>query len=283
MRKARPWWAGVALLALAGVAVGAEPCRYSAPRNVDVDATSLQSLLLELRETDAHVVGVPGLSKIEVRGTACASNQQWLDDLRIDTSRNGSEATVTARTGEHENNFNLFGISRYAYLKLSVSVPSQLAVAINSGSGDVVAESLGALDYHSGSGDLKASRIAGALTLELGSGDVDAHGVGSVDLRSTGSGDVTVSDVGGEVRADHSGSGDLHFTDVRGSVSVGSVGSGDIRLENITGNVQVDSIGSGELIVNGVTGNLDVGTTGSGDVSYHGVKGSVRIPSRDDD
>jgi DUF4097 and DUF4098 domain-containing protein YvlB len=275
--------AGFALLVVAGVAAGAEPCRYSAPRNVDLDAATLKSLLLNLGATDAHLRGVAGLAKIEVRGTACASNPQWLDDLRLETSASGPEATVTVRTGDHENNFNLFGASRYAYMKLTVSVPPALAVAIESGSGDVVAESLGSLDFHAGSGDLKASKITGALTLELGSGDVEAHGVGNVELRSSGSGDVTVSDVDGEVRAGHSGSGDLHFRDVRGSVSVGPVGSGDVRLENIGGNVQVDSIGSGDVVVDDVTGNLQVGATGSGDVSYHGVKGTVHVRSRGDD
>lgn len=281
MRKAIPLWAGLALLVVAGAA-GAEPCRYSAPRNVDLDATTLKSLLLNLGATDAHVRGVAGLSKVEVRGTACASNPQWLDDLRIDTFRSGSEATVAARTGEHENSFSLFGFSRYAYLKLSVSVPAQLAVAIDSGSGDVIAETLESLDFHSGSGDLKAYQITGALALELGSADVDAHGVGNVELRSTGSGDVTVNDVRGEVRAGHTRSGDLHFSDVRGSVFVGSVGSGDLRLENIGGNIQVDSIGSGDMVVDDLAGNLQVGAAGSGDVSYHGVKGTVHVPSHDD-
>ena len=279
MRTATPLLAGLALLVVAGAA-GAEPCRYSAPRSVDLDATTLKSLLLNLGATDAHVRGVAGLSKIEVRGTACASNPQWLDDLRIDTSRGGAEATVTVRTGDHETSFNLLGRSRYAYMKLTVSVPPQLAVAIDSASGDVVAQSLESLDFHSGSGDLKAHQITGALALELGSADVDAHGVGSVELRSTGSGDVTVSDVRGEVRAGQTGSGDLHFSDVQGSVSLGSVGSGDMRLENIGGNVQVDSIGSGDLVVDNVTGNLQVGATGSGNVGYHGVKGTVRVPSK---
>jgi len=281
MRKANPLLAGLALLVVAGAA-SAAPCRYSAPRNVDLDAATLKSLLLKLGSTDAHVQGVAGLTRIEVRGTACASNPQWLDDLKIDTSRNGSEATVTARTQMHENNFSLFGSLRYAYLKLSVSVPPQLAVAIASGSGDVIAQSLASLDFHSGSGDLKAGQIAGALALQLGSGDVDAHGVGSVDLRSSGSGDVTVSDVHGEARAGRVGSGDLHFSDVRGPVSLGSVGSGDMRLENIGGDVQVNSIGSGDLVVDDVTGNLTVDSTGSGDVSYHGVKGTVHVPRHDD-
>jgi hypothetical protein len=281
MRKAIPWLTGLALLVIAGAA-GAEPCRYSAPRNLDLDATTLKSVLLNLGSTDAHVRGVPGLSKIEVRGIACASNPQWLADLRIDTSRSGPEATVTARTGNHEDTFNLLGVSRYAYIKLSVRVPPQLAVAIDSDSGDVVAESLESLDFHSGSGDLKASQITGALALDLGSADVDAHGVGEVELHSTGSGDVTVSDVRGDVQAGQSGSGDLHFSDVRGSVSLGSIGSGNLRLESIGGNVQVDSIGSGDLVVDDVAGSLHVGATGSGDVSYHGIKGAVHVPSDDD-
>ena len=282
MRKAIPLLAGVACLVIAAAA-GAQPCRYSAPRNLDLDADALKSLLLNLGGADAHVHGVAGLSKIEVRGTACASNQRWLDDLRLDSSRSGDKATVTAQTGDHENTFNLAGISRYAYMKLSVSVPPQLAVAINSGSGDVIAESLQSLDFRSGSGDLTANKITGALALELGSGDVHAQDVGNVDLRRTGSGDVTVRNVRGAVRSGHSGSGDLHFRDVRGDVSVGSVGSGELQLENIGGNVQVDRIGSGDLVVNDVTGNLQVGAVGSGDMSYHGVKGAIHVPSDNDD
>lgn len=281
MRKAMPLLTGLALLVVAAVATAA-PCQYSAPRNADLDAATLQSLLLNLGSTDVHVQGVSGLTRIEVRGTACASNPQWLDDLKIETARSGSEGTVTARTGDHENSFGPFGFSRYAYLKLSVSVPSQMAVRVDSVSGDVVARSLASLDFHSGSGDLKAYEITGVLALQLGSGDVDAHTIGTVDLRRSGSGDVTISDVRGEVRGDEDGSGDLNFTDVRGSVSVGSIGSGDLRLENIGGNVQLNSIGSGDLLVDGVVGNLQVGATGSGDVTIHGVKGTVHVPSRDD-
>lgn len=281
MHKVIPSLAALAWLGVAGAA-GARPCLYSAPRNVDLDATTLKSLLLNLGAADAHIQGVPGLSQIKVRGTACASNPEWLDDLRIDTSRSGAQATVSARRRNHESSFSLLGVSRYAYLKLSVSVPQQLAVAINNGSGDVVAETLQSLDFHSGSGDLKADRIDGALALDLGSADVEARDVGNVELRSTGSGDVNVSNVRGDVRAGQSGSGDLRFSDVRGSVSLGSIGSGDLRLENIGGNVQVDSIGSGDMVVDVVTGNLQVGSTGSGDVSYHGIKGTVHVGRRND-
>lgn len=281
MRKAGPLLTALALLVVAGTA-GAAQCRYSAPRNADLDATTLKSLLLNLGATDAHVQGVAGLTRIEVRGTACASNPQWLNGLRIDASSSGSEATVTARTEDHGITFEGLGFSRYAYIKLAVSVPPALAVAIRSGSGDVIAESLESLDYHSGSGDLKASQITGALALDLGSGDVEAQSVGSVNLRHTGSGDVTVSDVRGDVRAGQSGSGDLHLSDVHGNVSLQSVGSGDLRVVSIGGSVRVDRIGSGDLVVDDVAGDLEVGATGSGDVSYHGIKGTVHVSGNSD-
>jgi hypothetical protein len=282
MRKAISLSAALAMLIVAGAA-GAEPCQYSAPRNMDLNATNLRSLLLNLGATDAHIQGVAGLTKIEVHATACASNPRWLDALKIDARSEGSEATVTARTGNHDNSFGPFGFSRYAYLKVSVDVPLELAVVINSASGDVVAGSLASLDFRSGSGDLKASEITGALALDLGSSDVEARGIGSVDLHGSGSGDVSISNVRGEVRGDRDGSGDLHFNDVQGNVSLGSVGSGDLRIENIGGSVQVDSIGSGDVVVDDVTGNLQIGATGSGDMSIHGVKGTVHVPHRDDD
>ena len=280
MRKAISMLAGLTLLVLAGAA-GATECRYSAPRNVDLDAASLKSLLLNLGSADAHVTGVAGLSRVEVRGTACASNEEWLEDLQLDTSHSDDSATVTVRRGDHDSVFSLFGFSRYAYMKLSVRVPPQLAVAIHSGSGDVVAEALASLDFHSGSGDLQADGITGTLTLRLGSGDVEARHVGSVELSSTGSGDVTVTGVSGDVRADHAGSGDLRFSNVDGGVRVGSVGSGDVKLENIGRDVQVGSIGSGDVVVDDVGGNLEVGAAGSGDVTYHSVKGTVHVPKDD--
>jgi Toastrack DUF4097 len=280
MRRAIALTAAMTLLAFAGTA-GAEECRYSAPRAVELDGAGLKSLLLNLGATDAHVRGVAGLSKIEVRGTACASNPSWLPGLQIDTSHSGGTATVTVRTGEHGVTFGLFGYSHYAYLKLSVEVPPQLAVEIDSGSGDVSAQALGALDFHSGSGDLKAQDIGGTLALQLASGDVEARRVGAVQLRGTGSGDVTVEDVRGDVRVEHAGSGDLHFSNVSGGVSVGAIGSGDLHLQNIGRNVAVGRIGSGDVIVDGVGGDLRVGARGSGDVSYHGVKGNVSVPKDD--
>jgi hypothetical protein len=62
---------------------------------VDLDGATLKSLSLTLGATAAHVRGVAGLNQVEIRGTACASNPEWLQDLRLETSRSGDHETVT--------------------------------------------------------------------------------------------------------------------------------------------------------------------------------------------
>lgn len=276
-------WALVALGVFAlPVVASAEDCRYSAPRNADIDAAGLHSLLLRLGSSDLVIHGVAGLNRVEVRGTACASDQSWLKDLQIDTGRSGDQATVDAEHRTETSVFNLFG-DHYAYLKLQVNVPTALAVQIHSGSGDMQANGLASLDVDSGSGDLIADGIQGALALRLGSGDVRADNVGSVALNGTGSGDVHVSGVQGDVQADHSGSGDLDFSRVRGSVRVGSTGSGDVTLSDIGRDAEVGSTGSGDVTANGIGGNFTVRANGSGDIRYHGVRGKVSVPAQDDD
>lgn len=283
MRKVVAALIASSLLVFASIA-GAEECRYSAPRNADIDAAGLHSLMLRLGSSDLDIQGVQGLNRIEVRGTACASDKSWLKDLQIGTRRSGDQAIVDAerRDSVSTSIFSLFG-SSYAYIKLQVRVPAALAVQVHSGSGDTQAKNLASLDFHSGSGDLIAEHIQGALGLQLGSADARANDVGSVALNGTGSGDVHVDGVLGDVRADHSGSGDLEFSNVRGSVRVGSTGSGDVTLSDIGRDAEVGSTGSGDVTANGVGGNFTVRSTGSGDVRYHDVKGKVDVPNRDDD
>ncbi|KRE92514.1 hypothetical protein ASG87_00960 [Frateuria sp. Soil773] len=263
-------------------AFAAMPCKYSEPRNADIDAAGLKRLQMRLGSSDLEIQGVPGLSKVEVRGTACASEAARLKNLQIDTGHSGDQATVDAENRDDGSGFSLFG-SDYAYLKLHVRVPAAMAVDVGSGSGDARADGLASLDFHSGSGDLVANRIDGALALQLGSADVKASQVGSVKLRGTGSGDVRIDGVRGDVEAGNSGSGDLSFSNVDGSVSVGHTGSGDITLRRIGRDVEIGGTGSGDVDADGIGGNLRVRSTGSGEVDYRNVKGKVDVPKRHDD
>ena len=273
----------VSLLAASACVVAAEPCRYSAPRNAEIDAAGLKLLAVEIGPDDLVIQGQPGLAKIEVHGTACASNEKWLQDIKVETTRAGDTASVIARDGDHNVNFfSIFNIAEggsYAYLKLDVRVPQALAVRLKEGSGDAAASKLAALDAALGSGDLKVNGIAGELALRVGSGDVVASEVGSLNLSSLGSGDVSVDGVHGDAHAGSVGSGDLGLRNVTGHVSIGSVASGDVKLAGVGGNVKVQSVGSGDLVARNVKGDVTVGAVASGDVSIEQAGGNVSAQS----
>ncbi|HJP98358.1 MAG TPA: DUF4097 family beta strand repeat-containing protein [Rhodanobacteraceae bacterium] len=300
MRKSIVLFAGAALAAASFSAAAAEPCRYSAPRDAELDAAGLKLLSVEIGPDDLTIRGQPGLTKIVVHGTACASNEKWLQDVKVETARHGDTASVVARDGDRGITFSLFGGS-YAYLKLDVRVPQSVAVKLKEGSGDAAAANLASLDASLGSGDLKVNGIAGELALGVGSGDVVGNDVGSVNLSGVSSGDVHVDGVRGDAHAGSVGSGDFGLRNVKGSVSVGSVSSGDVKLAGVGGNVTVGSVGSGDVTIeqaggsvradsvgsgdfgaDGVGGDFSVGSLGSGDIHHRRVKGKVSIPRTGD-
>lgn len=255
-------------------------CRFIAHRDFDVDAAGLKSIAFRLGSSDLVVEGVPGLAKVEVRGRACASEEAWLADLKVDQQRSGDRLTLTPQQGR-ATNWHWFE-SSYASIDLEVRVPASMAIDIKASSGNSRVRDVASLAYDGSSGDLIADKIAGLLALELSSGDVQARDVGSADVRSVSSGDLTLRDVHGDVQVGRVGSGDLRLDNVGGGVTIGNVGSGDVTIGHVERSVGVDSLGSGDLDVADVGGDFTLRRKGSGDVHDRGVRGKVDVP-RDDD
>jgi hypothetical protein len=278
MRKPILLLAGASLLAVSFGASAAERCQYSAPRNAAIEAAGLQSVTVQIGPDVLAIHGVPGLEKIVVRGTACASNAKWLRDVQVETARQGDAASVIARDRRHGIAFSLFGGS-YAYLKLDVSVPPSLAVKLREGSGDASVMQVAALEATLGSGDLKVDGISGAFGLGVGSGDAVARDVGSLAISALGSGDVSVDTVHADAHIGSVGSGNLKLDNVKGDVSLGALASGDVKMSGVGGNVKADSVGSGDLIVRDVTGDVSVGAVASGSVSIARAGGNVHAGS----
>lgn len=270
------------LVTLPFTASAVDQCRFTASKSVDIDATGLKNLRANLGTTDMSIESVPGLGKVEIRGTACASDATRVKDLNIEGHREGNDAVLDATHQGGYANFSSMG-STYAYLKIQVRVPASVGVTVVSGSGDVDATGLASLDYTGGSGDLTASNIRGALGIKVGSADVKATEVGSVELKTTGSGDVHVTGVKGDVHSGRSGSGDLGFRNVTGNVSIESSGSGDISVSNIGRNVDIGSVASGDVSADGVGGNFTVRASSGGDITHSNVKGKVSVPNHGDD
>lgn len=261
-------------------ALAAQPCRYSAPRNLDLDAAGLKALALELGPNVLTLRGEAGLTRIVVQGTACASNRDWLPQVKLDTARSGATVHLIADNGGHDVDLSLFG-GRYAYLKLEVRVPAALATSLTVGSGEADVAGLARLGATVGSGDLKLAGITGPLALRVGSGDVVGGQVGSLELASLGSGDVSLTGVGGAAAIGAVGSGDLKLKNVKGGVTLQELASGTVKLDTVTGGVTAGSVGSGELAIRDVTRNVSVRAVASGDVSVHRAGGNVHADSVD--
>jgi hypothetical protein len=272
---------GLILIAASAPALALHDCKFSAERNLDIDAAGLKDLQLVLGSSDARVEGVAGLKRIEVRGKACASEEGWLKGLTVGQERSGERVTVTTR---HEDGAHMGGWgTSYAFIDLQVRLPADLMVDVDAGSGDSNVANVAALHFGSGSGDLSAAHVAGAVSIKVGSGDAIVDDVGSIWVERVGSGDIRATTVRGEAKVGHVGSGDINFSDVHGGVHVESVGSGDLVASRIGGDVEVGSIGSGDVTASDVGGSFIVHSAGSGDLRHHNVTGKVEVPRRHED
>ena len=249
-----------ALLVMPALAY-ADECKFQAPRNAALDLTGVHTLVVDLGQHNLHLSGTPA-STGQVRGRACASNKDRLDDLRLTQHREGDRLILTAENTSSNWNISLFGVSHYAYLDLQVDVPATLAVELDVGSGDAHVTNVAQLAARVGSGDLQVNGVRSRFDAHVGSGDIKADDVGETHVVSIGSGDFTANRV-------------------RGDLSIGSIGSGDADLRAIGGSVDVKSIGSGNLHVDGVARDLHVARVGSGDVEHKSVAGRVDVPKED--
>ena len=267
------------LLLLTATAAQARDCRFEAPRDLQLDLAGVSTLIVELGRHEIRLTGA-GDGDGMVRGRACASAQDYLDDLQIVQERQCDRLVLRAEHRKPDRKvFVLFG-KHYEYLTMDVRVPERLTVELQVGSGDAWIEGVAALDTTIGSGDVEVRRIAGELQARVGSGDLEARDVGSLRLRSVGSGDVTVERIRGDASVGSIGSGDVALREVGGNVEVGSIGSGDLVLRGVRGSVSVDSLGSGDISARDVDGDFRLRSKGSGDVSLAGIGGQTLLPRK---
>lgn len=246
----------IAALAVAsGVSAQDRDCRYEAERAANISASAADQLELIARSGSLRVEGRNDLSTVQVRGRACASSEDLLDQLRLETGRRNDVVRVEVP----EIDMGGWGRDRYAYLDLVLEVPAGMAAEIEDGSGESFLSGLGELNIEDGSGELTLENIMGDVFIDDGSGEITMRGI---------DGDVTIDD----------GSGEVAIFDVTGSVSVED-GSGGIDVEGVGGSVRIDD-GSGSISVKDVRGDFTVTDDGSGSIRHSGVQGQVKIPEK---
>jgi hypothetical protein len=233
-----------------------DECRFSAPREAVLDATNAASVYVSAGAGSMRVEGRPGLRQARIRGTACASDRDLLDQIQLTATRSGTELRIHV----NDEDFELRS-RQYARLDVVIEVPENIAAEIEDGSGELDVAGLGDLTVIDGSGELTLQDIAGNVEVEDGSGEIRVNTVrGSLRIED-GSGRIELHDVGGPVVI-NDGSGDVNITKV----------TRDVTISDSSGSIEIDEVG----------GNFTVRSDGSGGIDYRRINGTVSVPrSRD--
>ena len=232
---------------------------YTAPRNAVVDASGARTVEVEAAAGSLRVEGKAGLRQVQVTGTARASSQQFLNQIKLIAERRGDVVFIKADIPDHDSGWSHDNFS--AGLDLVILVPQGINADVSDGSGEATILNVGSLEVSDGSGELSVDRTAGSVRVTDGSGKLTIENV---------SGDVTVND----------GSGEIEVRNVTGSFTVESDGSGGIYATDVRGSVVVENDGSGEIEVNKVGRDFTVQSKGGGSIDYSAVSGKVDIPER---
>ena len=249
------------LLPLSALAADAPNYKFAAARALKLDVAGAKAVVFEVNQHDLKVVASPGGGQLD--GRACASSQEWLEQLVLDQRKVGDKLVVSLRREGRDSGISLG--SSYAWLDIRGSVPDNLPLQFKVGSGDASVDNAQSLSVDVGSGDAIVRGTRG-IHAAVGSGDLDIDGGSSLNLLSLGSGDVKVRNIGGDAVTGTVGSGDLKISDVRGNARLDTVGSGDIGFKRVQGNVEVGVVGSGDVDLSDIGGNVRNAQSRLGDI-----------------
>ena len=229
---------------------------YTAPRSGSADAKGASLVDVIALAGSLEIRGVEGLTEVRVKGTARASDEDYLDEIKLRVERSGNRVLVVAVIPQRRNTWNN---NMHRGLDLVIEVPKGIALDVEDSSGELEISDVGTLDLEDSSGDIELENITGAVRVDDSSGE------------------MRISNVRGEVRVDDS-SGDIMIRDITGRVIIDDDSSGDIDVTDVSGSVEITSDTSGDIDVRRVGGDFTVAHDGSGSIRHSGVKGEVSVP-----
>lgn len=257
---------------LAFPSMAADRCEHSRAESPALDLAGVTRVVVAIGADELTVA--PGAPSLAIRH--CASTAERAAESRVTVERRGDTLHIESRDSAITV-YGLFGTDVYTWREITLSLPADLPLSLDVGSGDAALTGLSAIDVDLGSGDV-ALRQVGRVAADVGSGDLVVDGAIAVAV-DVGSGDAVIQRVQGPVEASV-GSGDIALSDV-GPLARLEAGSGGIRAEGVRGDARIRSVGSGDIALRDVSGRVDVGAIGSGDVRLDGIGGDVVVGDRD--
>lgn len=252
-----------------------DDCKYTSPRNLTTSAAGVTKVVIHADSGSLTVSGKPGATQIATTGTACTSDDDFLDRMTLTQRRSGSTLYIEANIPDKTVMFGFF----QARLDFTVALPAGLEVSIDDDSGWIKVANTGALSIDDDSGSIEVRNVRGNLKIEDDSGEIDVQAViGNVSI-SDDSGSIDLKDINGSIEIEDD-SGSITVARVEGSLHIRNDDSGSISVANVKRDVMIDDDGSGSIEVADVGGNFTVGHKGSGGIDYERVSGRVSIPER---
>lgn len=232
----------------------ADDCSYSKDYDFSVDAASLESLRLDVGAGKLSIQGNSANNEVRVVATACASSRSRLEDLELTHRTRDDDLLIRTEhyhSGSFSSWFNLGNI--YSTIDIEVTMPSDLTVDVDDGSGGVEISNVSSVSLDDGSGSIQIEDISGNVDVDDGSGAITISGVSGIVSVDDGSGPMRIRD-SNEVTLINDGSGEISIENIHSNVDIRNDGSGGIHIRDVAGNVEIGDSGSGSVDVSGVTG-----------------------------
>jgi hypothetical protein len=153
--------------------------------------------------------------------------------------------------------------------------------AIETASGTVEADSVGAISVKTASGDIRIGVVAGDAVARSASGDISLEEIEGAAAAESANGDISIIGAGGKVGA-KSSSGDIHIVDCAeplmvttgsGSVEIDcSAGCGGANVSSLSGDISLSLDEEADAVVraSSTSGEVSVGERGNG-------RGEIRL------
>lgn len=242
---------------IAPISSYADSCRYSKDYDFAVDSASLESLRMDVGAGQLTVTGDSAGNEIRVVATACASSRDRLEELDLTHRVRDSELLVRTERYRSGSIFSWLSFgNNYSRIDIAVTMPGELALDVDDGSGSIEISNVSSLSLDDGSGSIRIDDISGNVEVDDGSGSISISGVGGIVSINDGSGPMQILD-SNEVEIIDDGSGEITIENIRSNVNIRNDGSGGISIRDVAGNVEIGDAGSGSVDVRGVAGVYD--------------------------
>ncbi len=214
---------------------------YNEIRNLSVDPSGVETLVINVGAGSLDVRGVDGLDSIDVKATIVIPDADDDEGQKVIakhlTLTLESDGSVVDLKSSFKQGF--WSIGSGGRVDLEVRAPSNLAVSIDDGSGSMdVSNFSGDMRIDDGSGSMDIQKVA-SVNIDDGSGSIDISGATGDVYINDGSGSITVESVGGTVTIDD-GSGSIRVNDVAEDLIILDDGSGGVSFSDVRGTVEQD-------------------------------------------